>query len=54
MIEPEEISSFIDCGYMNNEIYVDYINRIFNSSLTIKIIFLVSAIPLEEDLFYFY
>ena len=21
MIEPEEISSFIDCGYMNNEIY---------------------------------
>ena len=40
MIEPEEISSFIDCGYMNNEIYVDYINRIFNSSLTIKIIFL--------------
>ena len=40
MIEPEKISSFIDCGYMNNEIYVDYINRIFNSSLTIKIIFL--------------
>ena len=29
-IKPQEISSFIDCGYMNDEIYVDYINRIFN------------------------
>ena len=38
-IKPDEISNFIDCGYMNDEIYVDYINRIFNSSLTIKVIF---------------
>ena len=38
-IESIEISSFIDCGYMNDEIYVDYINRIFDSSLVIKIIF---------------
>ena len=38
-IKPEEISSFIECGFMNDEIYVDYINRIFNSSLTIEIIF---------------
>ena len=28
-INPSEISGFIDCGYMNEEIYVDYINRIF-------------------------
>ena len=38
-IKSTEISNFIDCGYMNEEIYVDYINRIFDSSLTIKIIF---------------
>lgn len=38
-VKPEEISSFIECGFMNDEIYVDYINRIFNSSLTIEIIF---------------
>ena len=38
-INSSEISSFIDCGYMNEEIYVDYINRIFDSSLSIKIIF---------------
>ena len=38
-INSNEISSFIDCGYMNEEIYVDYINRIFDSSLVIKIIF---------------
>ena len=39
IINSGEISSFIDCGYMNEEIYVDYINRIFDSSLSIKIIF---------------
>ena len=38
-INSSEISSFIDCGYMNEEIYVDYINRIFDSSLSIKIAF---------------
>ena len=38
-IKSSEISNFIDCGYMNEEIYVDYINRIFDSSLSIKIIF---------------
>ena len=38
-IKSTEISNFIDCGYMNEEIYVDYINRIFDSSLSIKIIF---------------
>ena len=39
IIKPENISNFIDCGFMNDEIYVDYINRIFNSSLVVKIIF---------------
>ena len=39
IINSGEISSFIDCGYMNEEIYVDYINRIFDSSLNIKIAF---------------
>ena len=39
IINPENISNFIDCGFMNDEIYVDYINRIFNSSLVVKIIF---------------
>ena len=38
-IKSTEISNFIDCGYMNEEMYVDYINRIFDSSLSIKIIF---------------
>jgi len=38
-IKSTEISNYIDCGYMNDEIYVNYINRIFDSSLSIKIIF---------------
>ena len=38
-IKSTEISNFIDCGYMNEEIYVDYVNRIFDSSLSIKITF---------------
>ena len=35
-IKPKEISKYIDCGKMNDEIYVNYINRIFDSSLHIK------------------
>lgn len=35
-VSPNKISNFIDCGTMNNEVYVDYINRIFDSSLKIK------------------
>ena len=38
-IESSDINSFIDCGYMNDEKYVDYINRIFDSSLLIEIVF---------------
>jgi paraquat-inducible protein B len=33
---PANISKYIDCGKMNDEIYVDYINRIFDSSLNIQ------------------
>jgi len=29
----EEASKYIDCGMMNDEIYVDYIDRIFESTL---------------------
>ena len=31
--ENRKISDFIDCGKMNDEIYVDYIDRIFDSHL---------------------
>ena len=37
--EGNNISKFIDCGYMNNEIYVQYIERIFGSKLNIIISF---------------
>mgnify|MGYP001210953130 FL=1 len=38
-IKIEDIPKYIDCGQMNDEIYVEYIERIFGSSLkaTIKI-----------------
>ena len=32
-IKIPDISKYIDCGYMNEEIYVKYIDRIFGSSL---------------------
>ncbi len=32
-IKIPDISKYIDCGYMNEEIYVEYIERIFGSSL---------------------
>ena len=35
-VKPINISKHINCGKMNDEIYVDYINRIFDSSLDIK------------------
>ena len=31
-VKPINISKYINCGKMNDEIYVDYINRIFDSS----------------------
>ncbi len=32
-INIQDIPNYIDCGYMNEEIYVKYIDRIFGSSL---------------------
>ena len=43
--EGQIISNYIDCGFMNNEIYVSYIDRIFDSYLDININFKI----LEED-----
>ena len=37
--EGEEITNYIDCGFMNNEIYVRYIDRIFGSYLEAVITF---------------
>ena len=36
VINPKNIQDYIDCGKMNDELYVNYIERIFESSLTIK------------------
>ena len=36
VINPTNIQDYIDCGKMNDEIYVNYIERIFESSLTIE------------------
>ena len=35
-INPENIQDFIDCGMMNDELYVNYISRIFEASLVIE------------------
>ena len=43
--EGQIISNYIDCGLMNNEIYVSYIDRIFDSYLDVTINFKI----LEED-----
>jgi len=42
-VKPSNISKFIDCGKMNDEIYVNYINRIFDSSLEIKTLIELTA-----------
>ena len=43
-VKPINISKHINCGKMNDEIYVDYINRIFDSSLDIKTLLKLDAI----------
>jgi len=43
--EGQIISNYIDCGFMNDEIYVNYIDRIFDSYLDVTINFKI----LEED-----
>ena len=42
------ISEYIDCGLMNNEVYVNYIDRIFGSYLEAVITFKIQE---ENDLF---
>ncbi len=46
-INPENIQDYIDCGMMIDELYVNYISRIFDASLGIKTI--INARPLNED-----
>ena len=46
----EDISKYIDCGNMNDEIYVDYINRIFGARLSAIINFcLLYTSPSPRD-----
>lgn len=45
-IASEKISNYIDCGTMNNEVYANYINRIFDSSLKIKTILEIQPIDI--------
>jgi len=47
-VKSPNISKFIDCGKMNDEIYVDYINRIFDSSLDIKTLLKLDPISKES------
>ena len=46
--EGEEITNYIDCGFMNNEIYVRYIDRIFGSYLEAVIAFTITN---QDDLY---
>ena len=46
--EGEEITNYIDCGFMNNEIYVRYIDRIFGSYLEAAIAFTITNL---DDLY---
>lgn len=46
--EGEIISKYIDCGFMNNEVYVNYIDRIFGSHLEAEVAFTVSG---KDDLY---
>lgn len=47
-VSPENIQEYIDCGKMNDELYVNYIERIFESSLTVKTF--VTAMPIKKNL----
>jgi hypothetical protein len=46
-LNPKNVSKFIDCGMMNDEIYVNYINRIFESDLKIKTTILLDSINMN-------
>jgi hypothetical protein len=46
-LEGDNISDLIDCGYMNDEIYVHYIERIFGSKLNIIVSFEIFLIKID-------
>ena len=48
VINPKNIQDYIDCGKMNDEPYVNYIQRIFESSLIIETT--IEATPLNNSL----
>ena len=48
-VSPENIQEYIDCGKMNDELYVNYIERIFESSLTIEK--LLNRMPIKKKIF---
>ena len=48
VINPKNIQDYIDCGKMNDELYVNYIQRIFESSLIIETT--IEATPLNSSL----
>lgn len=46
VVNPKNIQDYINCGKMNDELYVNYIERIFESSLTIETT--IEAIPFNN------
>ena len=46
-INSKNIQDYIDCGMMNDELYVNYISRIFEASLVIETI--INARPLNNN-----
>ena len=46
-INPKNIKDYIDCGMMNDELYVNYISRIFEASLVIETA--INARPLNNN-----
>ena len=46
-INPKNIQDYIDCGMMNDELYVNYISRIFEASLVIETA--INARPLNNN-----
>lgn len=44
-----DVSKYINCGMMNDEIYVDYIHRIFESTLTAKLYIRLDEIDINRS-----
>ena len=45
----EDIPSYIDCGFMNDEVYVDYIERIFGTKLKADVDIKLKWIQSDND-----